>query len=347
MSKESRNILIIKPSSLGDIIQALPALSAIRRQFPDAKISWLVRPEFAELLKGHPHLDEIILFDRKLLGKAWYNWHAFIALLSLVSRLRRCRFDAVLDLQGLFRTAGLAMLSGCKDRYGMGSTREFASILYSHPVAPDQDSIHVADYYMKVAQAAGAEDLKVEFVLPQDPASCGSVKNLLEKNNLAGDNYVVFVPSSLHRKKCWPAERFAGLAVKITTQFGLSVIATGTANERELIDDIKRVCNVDIVNLAGQTSLSELIALQRNAKLVVSNDTGPGHIAAALGVPLVMIFGLSNPIRVLPYGRGETVAAIQAFTRDATPYTNDQACRIDAVTLEQVYEKVREQLSSN
>ena len=155
---------------------------------------------------------------------------------------------------------------------------------------------------------------------------------------------MVFVPSSLHRTKCWPAERFAALAEKITTQFSLSVIATGTANERTLINDIQHICSVDIVNLAGRTSLSELIAVQRNAKLVVSNDTGPGHIAAALGIPLVMIFGLSNPIRVLPYARPETVAAIDTFTRGTSPYNNNQAYSIDGVTFEQVYEKVREQL---
>ncbi|MFC1676697.1 lipopolysaccharide heptosyltransferase II [Planctomycetota bacterium] len=342
-----KNILIIKPSSLGDIVQALPALSAMRRQYPHAKISWLVRPEFAELLKGHPHLDEIILFDRKLLGKVWHNWYALKALLSLISKLRQCRFDTVLDLQGLFRTAGLALLSGCKDRYGMRNTREFGSILYSHRVTQDQESIHVADYYMKIAQAAGAEDIEVKFILPQYPASGESAKSLLEKNNVTGNNYAVFVPSSLHRTKCWPAERFASLAEKITTQFGLSVIATGTANEKILIDDIQKVCNVDIVNLAGQTSLSELIAVQRSAKLVVSNDTGPGHIAAALGIPLVMIFGLSNPVRVLPYARPETVAGVDIFTRGTSPYNNNPAYSIDSVTFEQVYEKVREQLRSN
>ena len=102
-----KTILIIKPSSLGDIVLALPALSALRKSFPDAKISWLVRPEFAALLKNHPYLTEIIPFDRKFLGKAWCNPRAFGALLSLVAKLRRSKFDLTIDLQGLFRTASL------------------------------------------------------------------------------------------------------------------------------------------------------------------------------------------------------------------------------------------------
>jgi ADP-heptose:LPS heptosyltransferase len=96
------NILLIKPSSLGDVVMALPALSALRRSFPQARIHWLIRPEFAPLIEGHPHVDEIILFDRKFLAKAWHNAAAGRGLLSLVSELRHRRFDAVLDLQGLF-----------------------------------------------------------------------------------------------------------------------------------------------------------------------------------------------------------------------------------------------------
>ena len=101
-------ILLIKPSSLGDIVTALPALSALRRSFPQARISWLIRPAFAPLIEGHPHLDEIILFDRKLHAKAWYSPRAAGDLLSLLSKLRHSQFDAVLDLQGLLRTGLLA-----------------------------------------------------------------------------------------------------------------------------------------------------------------------------------------------------------------------------------------------
>ena len=158
------NILIIKPSSLGDIILALPALSALRKNFPGAKISWLVRTEFAPLLKNHPDLNETILFDRKFLGKSWYNPRALHSLLSLISRLRRDSFDAVIDLQGLFRTASLGWLSGCKRRFGMSNAREFSNVFYTHKVTQNQDCIHLVDYYLKIIRAAGASDIDVRFV---------------------------------------------------------------------------------------------------------------------------------------------------------------------------------------
>ncbi len=147
-----KNLLIIKPSSLGDIVMALPALTALRKSFKDAKITWLIRPEFAPILKNHPHVTAISIFDRKLLGKAWFHPHAFVSLLSFIRRLRRSKFDAVIDLQGLFRTASLAWLSGCKKRFGMADARELAHIFYTHKVARDPDCIHMVDYYLKIVQ---------------------------------------------------------------------------------------------------------------------------------------------------------------------------------------------------
>ena len=136
MSRVWTNILLIKPSSLGDIVMALPALSALRRSFPEARISWLIRPAFAPLIEGHPHLDEILLFERKRLGKAWRHPGAFGSLVALIRDLRRHRFDAVLDLQGLFRSAALARLSGCRQRFGPVWRREFAHHFYTTTVPP-------------------------------------------------------------------------------------------------------------------------------------------------------------------------------------------------------------------
>ncbi|MHC4657963.1 MAG: glycosyltransferase family 9 protein, partial [Planctomycetota bacterium] len=164
MPKSLKNILVIKPSSLGDIVLALPALTALRSSFPDANISWLVRPEFAPLLENHPHLNDIILFNRRFLGKAWFHPCAFASLLSLIWRLRRSKFDAVVDLQGLFRTASLAWLSRCKKRLGMAEARELAHIFYTHKIPQNQDCAHLVDYYLKIAQTAGASELSVRFV---------------------------------------------------------------------------------------------------------------------------------------------------------------------------------------
>ena len=348
-----KNILIIKPSSLGDIVMALPALSALRKSFPDAKISWFIRPEFAPLLKNHPDLTETIFFDRKFLGQAWFNPRALASLLSLIWRLRRSKFDAVIDLQGLFRTASLAWLSGCKKRLGMADARELAHIFYTHKVAQDRDCIHLVDYYLKIIQTAGAskpvpsgvEGTQVRFLLPVDPAAADAVNRLLIIQGIKPNNYAVFVPTSAHRDKCWPVERFAALADKISSQFHLSIIATGAASENSAVERLRNLANVPIANFAGATSLSELVALLKGARLVVSNDTGPGHIAAALGVPVVLLFGRSNPARVAPYGRSSCVAAVEPDGRGFNADSYDPKHDIKAITVDEVYRKVCEQLT--
>lgn len=345
MHESLENILIIKPSSLGDIVLALPALTALRKAFPDAKISWLIRPEFAPLIENHPHLTDVIIFERKLLGKAWFHPYAFASLLSLIRRLRRDKFDAVIDLQGLFRTASLAWLSGCKKRFGIANAREFAHIFYSHKVAPDTDCVHLVDYYLKIIRAAGASETQAHFVLPQDPAAADSIRRLLTSHGIRPDNYAVFIPGSAHSDKCWPTQRFAALADKISSRFHVSIVAAGTESESDTIEDLKNLANVPIANLAGQTSISELAALLKAARLVVSNDTGPGHIAAALSVPLVMIFGRSNPARVAPYARPQCVAAIEADNRGLETDSSDPKHDIKAVTSGQVYQKVCEQMN--
>jgi len=358
MSKDLKNILIIKPSSLGDIVLALPALSALRRSFPDAKISWLIRPEFAPLLKNHPHLTEVITFDRKFLGKAWYHPKAFAALVSLIWRLRRSKFDAVFDLQGLFRTACFAWLSGCKRRFGMAKARELAHIFYTHKTVQDQDCIHLVDYYLKIIKAAGATPrlrgdrlapaeagVDVRFELMVNPADVDSANRLLASHDIKSKDYVVFVPGSAHSDKCWPVERFAALADRIAAQFSLPIAAVGTESDKIVVEEIRQLTDVPIANFTGRTSLGELIALLKTAKLVVSNDTGPGHIAAVLGTPLVLMFSWSNPARIAPYRRAECMIAREPYNRGPKIKSTDPEHNVKTITVDEVFQKVCEQIS--
>lgn len=363
MSEMYKSILLIKPSSLGDIVMALPALSSLRRSFPQAKISWLVRPEFASLLDGHPHLDEIIPFDRKFLGRAWRDPAAFRELISLIRRLRRGRFDAVLDLQGLFRTASLAWLSGCKRRFGPVWRHELAHHFYTTKVSPRMEWVHVIDYYRKLLDAMGASDLGVEFVLPEKPAAAASARDLLQRiceavgcRPQAGGAsglqppvsglfpYAVIIPGSAQVSKCWPADRFASLADRLASEHGLAVVATGGKSESPMIEQIQSLAKHPIANLAGRTSLPELVEVLRRARLVVSNDTGPGHIAAALGKPLVMMFSWSNPLRVGPYGRPECIVGRDISTRGVAIRSRNPQHAIQHITLDEVHAKAVEQL---
>ena len=337
--EEPKRILIIKPSALGDIILALPALSALRRSFPNARISWFVRPEFAPLITGHPYISDIILFDRKQLSKWWCEPKSFNALRSLVKQLKTGRFDLVFDFQGLFRTGYFSRVTGCKRRFGMAGARELAHLFYTDKISQDASSIHLVDYYLKMAAAAGAKQVEEEFKLPEDAGAAEQIDKLLKSQGVNG-KYAVIVPGAAQVNKRWPIERFRELAGKIDERFGLSVVATGTQGEREYIEAIgKRV-----INLAGKTTVRELIPLMKKASLVVSNDTGPGHIAAALGVPMVMIFGPTNPARVCPYKRPECVVAIEPTTRGMKADSYEPRHDINHITVEQVFEKACRQI---
>lgn len=344
MSETYKNILLIKPSSLGDIVMALPALSMLRRSFPQARISWLVRPEFAPILEGHPHLDEIILFDRKALAKAWRQPAAFKQLMDLISRLRDGRFDAVLDLQGLFRTASLAWLSGCTRRFGPVWRKEFARLFYTTTVVPRREWVHVIDTYRKLIEAMGGQDRGVEFVLPAKPDAMMSTGNLLAQQKIDPDHYAVIIPGSAQVSKCWPADRFAALSDRLASEHGLAVVATGGKSESPMIEQIRGLAKHPIANLAGRTSLPELAEVLRRARLVVSNDTGPGHIAGALGRPLVMMFSWSNPLRVGPYGRPECIVGRDVQARGLAIKSRDPRHAIGYIAFDEVYAKVVEQL---
>jgi heptosyltransferase-1 len=344
MSNLWSNILLIKPSSLGDIVMALPALSALRRSFPQARITWLVRPEFAPLIEGHPHLDHIMVFDRRKLSKAWYHPGAFRLLTALIAQLRREHFDAVLDLQGLFRSASLSWLSGCKQRFGP-RWREFTHYFYTTAIPVRPQWVHVIDYCLKIVAAMGATDLAVEFVLPAKPEAAASIHELLRRNGVEPNRYAVLIPGSAQTSKCWPTERFGELAVRLARDHGLSIVATGSVAESQTIDQISRGANSTIINLAGQTSLPQLVELLRRARIVISNDTGPGHIAAALGKPLVMMFSWSNPLRVGPYHRPECIVARDASARGLANKSTDPRHAIAHITLDEVYAKVGEQLA--
>jgi ADP-heptose:LPS heptosyltransferase len=316
----------------------------VHKSYPCAEISWLVRTEFTGLLEGHPYLNRIILFNRKFLGTAWKNPRAFGGVVSLIKRLRKEKFDLIIDLQGLFRTASLGWLSGCKARIGPGSKREFSHLFYTNTASQDKNCIHVVDYYLKLASAAGAATDKAEFLFPKNAKADESIKSLLADIGVGQKEYAVLIPGSAHPEKRWPIERFAIIADKINDRFGFSMVATGGVGEKRLVEAINDKAKVNVKNLAGKTNVSFLISLLRNARLVISNDTGPGHIAAALKVPLVMIFGRSNPARFAPYHRPQCAAAIEPDIRGDSINNFEEKYDIKHITVDDVFEKACTQL---
>ena len=344
MSEQIKKILIIKPSALGDIIQALPAACCLSQSFPDAQIDWFVRPEYAALIENHKCINKVVIFDRNKLGKWWYRPKAFAELVKLVRQLRKEKYDLVFDFQGRFRSAIFAWLSGCKKRFGMAETQEITRLFYTHRIAQSPDSVHLVDYFLDIVCAAGAKRGKVEFGLKPQPQAANEIRKILTSNHANADNYAVFVPGATVEAKRWPIENFAALAEKIHEKYQCSIVAIGVESEKATAEKLQALTSVPVINLVRKTNIKQLIALLAGARIVVSNDTGPAHIAAALGVPMVLIFGLTNPSRVGPYGRSETVAAIDAEARGSEVESTNPAHDIKNVTVESVFEIISRQL---
>lgn len=293
-----QRILIIKPSSLGDVTHALPVLRLVRRKWPAAHISWLVAPFCAGLLEGNPDLNDVILFDRKRYGSAWKSWRAGLELWRFHRDLRRQRFDLVIDLQGLFRSGWLARATGAPVRIGFENAREGAPWFYTQRVPVPSLDVHAVDRYLSVAAALGCEAGPAEFSFPHTDEDRRTIDAFIPP----GERYAVLMPGANWETKRWPVENFAALVEPLKERFGLRSVLSGGADVIELAQRVPQA-----LNLAGKTNLRQLVALLERADLVVANDSGPMHIAAALGRPLVTVFGPTNPVRTGPYGRPECV----------------------------------------
>jgi lipopolysaccharide heptosyltransferase I len=279
----ARRIAILKPSALGDIIHALPVLSALRHRFPDAHIAWVVHRGYDAILQGNPHLDAVIPFDRraargKLLGGAWNYARLF-------KQLHAQHFDLVVDLQGLFRTGLMALATGAPRRVGLSTAREGSRFAYTDVIrVADFNAIHAVDRCWLVAEAFGVGHLPKRFDVSIADANR---RWALDALRATARPWLVLGVGARWLTKRWPPENFAELARRAQALTGGTVIFIGTGDERPLAETTARMLYGPSRNLAGETSLGQLAAVLAEGDVVLANDTGPLHLAAALGRPVV------------------------------------------------------------
>lgn len=335
----SGRVLIIKPSSMGDIVHALPVLAALRRGRPRAHLSWMVRTELTGLFECVAGADELILFDRRTMGR-WWTAAGVRETAAFVRRLRAGCYDLVLDLQGLLRSGLFGWLSGCRVRLGLQEAREGARLFYTH-TAPMPESAHIFDVYDALLKMIGVSMEPIEFGVQVCGPARQEAAALLKAEGLADGRYAVLAAGSAHGRKCWPAERFARIAACLHQQAGLAAVLIGSARERPLAEQIRQAAGVPAAVLTGRTSIPQMAALLERAAIVVGNDTGPTHLAAALKVPTVMIFGPTNPARLFPRGGLYAVAAVNPWGRGRSIDNPQPEYRIENITVEQVLQAVR------
>jgi heptosyltransferase-1 len=296
--EDYRHILFIKPSSLGDIVHAMPACAAIRRAYPKARLTWLVKRGWAGLVERIDGVDRV-----------WPVESTFKGWLSQVSLLRAERFDLVVDLQGLFRSAAIGWLSGAPLLVGFANGREGSPWFYSKRVPVPPVEMHAVDRYLLVAKAVGAGDSgtpEFRFRIPQTDSD--EVDRLLSGSGVTpGTSWVAMNVSARWPTKMWPAASFADVADRLQQDGCGPVVLIGGPDERADVARVNGMMPTPAIDLAGATTVGLLPALLSRASLLITNDSGPMHIAAAVGTPVVALFGPTSAARTGPYGVGHGV----------------------------------------
>ncbi len=287
---EYKRILIIKPSSLGDIIHAIPVLRLLRLKFPQAHLAWFIHEKWADIIRGHPDLDEILTWS--------FRWSRLPGLFKI---FREKKFDLAVDLQGLFRSGAISYLSGAPVRVGFKNGREGSSLFYTHRVSVPQHPIHAIDRYLLVAKVLGAVPSDPVCTIPISLADEQVVDDLLREVGLVpSQHFVALNPTARWRTKRWPIERFAQLTDHVQAS-GTTVVVIGGEGDIPVIRRMQSLMKTHPVIVAGKTSLKQLAALLSRAELLITNDSGPMHLAVAVGTPVVALFGPTDPIRTGPY----------------------------------------------
>src|SRR5438876_9089538 len=329
-SRRFSRILLIKPSALGDVVHTLPVLVKLRARYPAARIDWLITPENAEIVRFHPALSNAVLFARSDFLKRGRRWRAALALLDLLKKIRRAKYDLVIDLHGQARSAFFALVSGAPVRIGFdrpakcrrtvsgehdhGNTsshgwrgaREGSWMAYTHRIPIPTLDVHAIDRYLWVATMLGLDGSPPDLTIHLPPETVPKVERLLDERGVPATRpLVVLVPGTIWETKHWTIEGFAGVARELLSS-GFAVALAGTIRDQSRCRQIAAAAP-GACDLSGKTTSADLAALIQRAELCVTNVSGSMHVAASLGKPMVSVFGPTNPVHIGPYGRSESV----------------------------------------
>ena len=310
MTSRSPRIAIIKLSSLGDVLHALPVAHALRRALPSAHLTWVVEAREYAILRDHPDLDAVVPVDTRLWRRLIWRPAGARQVLGKVGRLRerirRASFDVAIDLQGLLKSGLLTAYTGAPLRIGFsaGRCRERWNALFTNRhVTPPVSARHVVEQYLALLAPLGIEPGPAKFHVPVPAASERRIEELLVKEGVKpGDRLVAINPGAGHPKKRWSVARFGTLAERLATEAGARLLLLWGPDEAHMAREISLALPGHSALLAPPTDLGELAALLKRCRLMIANDTGPLHLAAALGTPSLGLYGPTLAERNGPYG---------------------------------------------
>lgn len=336
-------VLILKPSSLGDVVQAIPVLRLIKQHAPGCQIDWWLENALGGLLQGDPDLHEIIPFDRKRWGRPAYWPEVFRSLRAL----RRRRYDWVIDLQALARSALVAWCAAGAITIGLQDHREAAPALYDYSIPRPSDQTHAVDWYLEVLRFLNVPVHGNFDWMPMRDAAAAAVEARWHPGN---HSWIALQPGARWLNKRWPAGHFAALVRVAAARLPHHFAILGGADDRALGEIIRVAAPDRCLNLAGQTSLAESFEWLRRCDAVVTNDTGPMHAAAALNIPVIGLFGPTNPSRTGPYGQSS--ATLRRTDLPCVPcmksicrHTEPMAC-LTGISAEQAFVELERRLNA-
>ena len=344
--KTPESILIIKLSAIGDVVHTLPFLEVLREKFPNSRIDWLVEEQASHIITGHPGLDRVIVSQRNSWKSRLLHLKSYMPLVREVSQflkeIRSYEYDLVIDLQGLLKSGVLVGISKGKRKIGMGGAREGGWIfLKERPVPVDYEQ-HAIDRYLRVAGYLDCDLSSWKGDIPVSDSDKKWVNDFLKAKGNNERPLVAINPMARWKTKLWEPERFAVLADRINNELSCKVLFSGSNMDRNVIEDISKKMKARPMNLAGRTSLKQLAYLFTKCEVLVTTDSGPMHIGAAMGCRVVALFGPTAPWRTGPYGRSHKVIRTGI---ECSPCfkkrCNDMSC-MKEITVESVFEAVKD-----
>ncbi|MFA4991664.1 MAG: lipopolysaccharide heptosyltransferase II [Candidatus Omnitrophota bacterium] len=292
-----KRILVVNVNWLGDTLFAGPFIKALKSGYPAASVAVLTHPRCREILEGNPCVDEIIAYDEK-------KEHASLsARLSLIFKLRKKGFDAVFILRPSFSRSLILFLSGIPERIGYENKK--SGFLLTRKIPLPAKEPHKADYFLNMAKSMGIDAADTNYELRVSGEDAEKADKILRGSGVReGEGFAVINAGGNWDLKRWPFENFARLGDEIVDRFGLRVVLTGAKKDIELAGRIKGLMRNAPVALCGATDLKTLAAIFKKARCVISNDSGPMHIAAAVKTPVVALFGPTSAFMTGPRGAG-------------------------------------------
>jgi len=342
------NILIVKLSAIGDVIHTLPSLAALRRLYPGAHITWVIEEASSDLIMGHPHLDRVIISRRKRwiddlknsrFSEPLREIHAFI------KDVRAQTYDLVIDFHGLFKSAVVVLLSSGKRKLGYDSMQELSGLFLNEKIPEDMEK-HAIDRYLDFLRHLGADEGEPEFLIPISEENINRVQHLLATNHIRQeDRFAAVNPVAFWDTKLWGNEKFACLCDRIIKELNTPIVLTGT--DLAALSEIQFFMKSPAVNLGGETSLRDLACLYRRSSLLITTDSGPLHMAAAVGTPVIALFGPTDPLRTGPYGKGHTVIRKDLSCSPCFLKTCEAKTCMNDISVDEVFDNVKEKLANS